>query len=159
MQGFHRRILQLHLCLIYFFGGVTKCAGPGWWDGASIWRALVRPPFNLLPPETLIAWKNLFPILSISVLLLETGYPLFIWLRKTRTVWLVAVITMHLAIGLAMAVACSRLLQNQLFGVSALDPATFASISAALLGAAFLASYIPARRATKVDPLKALRYE
>jgi len=63
------------------------------------------------------------------------------------------------AIGLAMAVACSRLLQNQLFGVSALDPATFASISAALLGAAFLASYIPARRATKVDPLKALRYE
>jgi len=102
LQGFHRRILQLHLCLIYFFGGVTKCAGPGWWDGASIWRALVRPPFNLLPPETLIAWKNLFPILSISVLLLETGYPLFIWLRKTRTVWLVAVITMHLAIGLAM---------------------------------------------------------
>src|SRR5207253_2822549 len=102
LQGFHRRILQLHLCLIYFFGGVTKCAGPGWWDGASIWRALIRPPFNLFPPETLIAWKNLFPVLSISVCLLESAYPLFIWLRKTRIAWLVAVITMHLAIGLAM---------------------------------------------------------
>jgi len=102
LQGFHRRILQLHLCLIYFFGGITKSAGAGWWDGTSIWYALIRPPFNLLSPETLIVWKHLFPILSISVCLLETGYPLFIWLRKTRTLWLVAVITMHLAIGLAM---------------------------------------------------------
>ena len=74
----------------------------GWWDGTSIWYALIRPPFNLLPPETLIAWKNLFPVLSISVCLLETGYPIFIWLRKTRTFYLVAIITMHLAIGLAM---------------------------------------------------------
>jgi hypothetical protein len=102
LQGFHRRILQLHLCVIYFFGGITKCAGASWWDGTSIWYALIRPPFNLLSPEGLIAWKNLFPILSISVLLLETGYPLFIWLRKTRTFWLVAVIAMHVAIGLAM---------------------------------------------------------
>jgi uncharacterized membrane protein YphA (DoxX/SURF4 family) len=102
LQGFHRRILQLHLCLIYFFGGITKCAGTGWWDGTSIWRALIRPPFNSIPPETLIAWKNLFPVLSISVCLLETAYPLFIWLRKTRIAWLAAVITMHLAIGLAM---------------------------------------------------------
>jgi predicted permease len=62
-------------------------------------------------------------------------------------------------IGLALAIACGQLVQNQLFGVSVLDPITFASISAALLGAAFLASYLPARRATKVDPLEALRYE
>lgn len=102
LQGFHRRILQLHLCLIYFFGGITKCAGPGWWDGVSIWRALIRPPFNLLPPEMLLPGKNLFPLLSISVCFLETGYALFIWPRRTRTFWLGAVITMHLAIGLTM---------------------------------------------------------
>lgn len=100
--GFNRRVLQLHLCLIYFFSGITKCAGAGWWDGTSIWYALVRPPFNLLPPEALIAWKSLFPILGISVCLLETGYPLFIWVRKTRAFWLLAVIAMHLGIGLAM---------------------------------------------------------
>ena len=101
-QGFSRRILQLHLCLIYFFSGITKCVGAGWWDGTSIWFALIRPPFNLLSPETLIAWKSLFPVLSISVCLLETGYPLFIWLPKTRAFWFLAVIAMHLAIGLAM---------------------------------------------------------
>lgn len=102
LLGFHRRILQLHLCLIYFFGGIAKCAGPGWWDGTSIWRALLRPPFNLLPPEALLTAKNLFPVLGISVCLLETGYPLFIWLRKTRAYWFGAIVMMHLAIGLAM---------------------------------------------------------
>jgi putative ABC transport system permease protein len=62
-------------------------------------------------------------------------------------------------IGLILAVVCGRLLENQFFGVNPLDPVTFVSISAALLAAASLASYIPARRATKVDPLEALRYE
>ena len=100
--GFSRRVLQLHLCLIYFSSGITKCAGAGWWDGTSIWYALVRPPFNLLPAESLIAWQSLFPILGISVCLLETGYPVFIWLRRTRGFWLLAMIAMHLVIGLAM---------------------------------------------------------
>ena len=101
-QGFSRRILQLHLCLIYFFSGLTKCVGLGWWDGTSIWYALIRPPFNLLPPETLISWKSLFPVLSISVCLIETGFALFIWVPRTRVVWLLAIIAMHLGIGLAM---------------------------------------------------------
>jgi predicted permease len=62
-------------------------------------------------------------------------------------------------IGLILAMACSRMLQSQFFGVSAFDPLTFASIAAVLLGAASLASYLPARRAASVDPLRALRYE
>jgi uncharacterized membrane protein YphA (DoxX/SURF4 family) len=100
--GFFRRVLQMHVCLIYFFSGLTKCAGSGWWDGTSIWRALIRPPFNILSADWLISWKHFFPIMGISVCLLETGYPLFIWLRKTRKVWLVAVLAMHVGIGLAL---------------------------------------------------------
>ena len=42
--GFHRKVLQFHLCAIYFFGGITKCLGAGWWNGNSMWRALTRPP-------------------------------------------------------------------------------------------------------------------
>lgn len=63
------------------------------------------------------------------------------------------------AIGLAIAVPCGRALLNQLFGASALDPVTFASISTVLLRAASPASYIPARRAANVDPLEAPRHK
>jgi putative ABC transport system permease protein len=62
-------------------------------------------------------------------------------------------------LGLVLAVASSLALESQLFGVTALDPLTFGAMAAVLLGAAFLASYLPARRATKVNPLQALRYE
>jgi predicted permease len=62
-------------------------------------------------------------------------------------------------VGLIASLAISRFLQNELFHVSAFDPLTFALMAAALIAAALLASYIPARRATRVDPIVALRYE
>jgi hypothetical protein len=100
--GFWRRVVQLHLCVIYFFSGLTKCLGSGWWDGINIWRALTRPPFNIIPPEILVSWKYFLPVLGISICLIEAGYPVFIWLKKTRLIWLICVLGMHIAIGLTM---------------------------------------------------------
>ena len=60
-------------------------------------------------------------------------------------------------IGLALSFAATRGLSIFLFGVSAFDPAVFGGVTAALVGAALIASLIPARRATRVDPLVALR--
>ncbi len=64
-----------------------------------------------------------------------------------------------LALGLPCALAASRLLGHMLFGVSANDPATLAAVAVTLAAVAALAGYVPARRAMRVDPMVALRYE
>jgi predicted permease len=68
-------------------------------------------------------------------------------------------VVIGLAVGLLGAVALTRFVRTMLFGVSPADPLTFGAISAALAAVALLACYIPARRATRVDPLVALRDE
>jgi len=100
--GFFQRILQLHLCFIYFFSGLDKALGTGWWNGASIWRALTRPPFDIFPAASVAHWSKLFTVAGISVFLLEMAYPIFIWPIKTRRVWFLSVISMHLSIALLM---------------------------------------------------------
>ena len=102
LLGFWRRVLQVHLCFVYFFGGLAKLLGSGWWNGSNLWRALIRPPFNLLSPDILVRFKYALPLLGISICLIEIGYPVFIWVKKTRFLWLVCILAMHAAIGLTM---------------------------------------------------------
>ncbi len=61
------------------------------------------------------------------------------------------------AIGLGLSLVSTRFLNRLLFGVSALDPVTFAGAALVLIAVAMAASYIPARRVTQVDPMTALR--
>jgi ABC-type antimicrobial peptide transport system permease subunit len=64
-----------------------------------------------------------------------------------------------LVIGLAVAAAVTRFARAFLFDVSPLDPVAFGAVTLLLLGVTAVASYVPARRATRVDPMVALRYE
>jgi hypothetical protein len=100
--GLFRLLLQLHLCIIYFFGGLTKALGAGWWNGESLWRALTRSPFDVLPPDLVVQVATFLPPLGIAVWVVELAYPLMIWPHRTRAVWLVLTCGMHVGIGAAM---------------------------------------------------------
>src|SRR5206468_5568960 len=70
-----------------------------------------------------------------------------------------ALVATGVAIGLAMALALSRLLSDFLFSVEPDDPATFALVALSITAAATVAAFVPARRATRIQPVIALRYE
>jgi predicted permease len=94
----------------------------------------------------------------------EIGVRMALGANATAVVWLVFRETIHMillgvAIGLPLALASTRLLSGFLYGLTATDPATIAIATACLVAAAALSAYIPARRATRVDPLVALRAE
>ncbi|HVH88018.1 MAG TPA: ABC transporter permease, partial [Terriglobales bacterium] len=94
----------------------------------------------------------------------EIGLRMAVGAGSQQVLWMImreclVMITTGLVLGIVAAIISARLLQHQLFAVQSADPMTMLFASALLFLTAMLASYIPARRATKIDPMVALRYE
>ena len=114
----------------------------------------------------LLAMIGIYGVISYSVAqrTRELGIRIALGARRQHVLTLVMgqammLVTLGAVIGLGTAFALTRLLKKFLFDVNASDPMTFGVVVLLLALVAFLASYLPARRATKVDPLVALRYE
>ncbi|HEV2827749.1 MAG TPA: ABC transporter permease [Pyrinomonadaceae bacterium] len=114
----------------------------------------------------LLAAIGIYGVVSYSVAqrTREIGVRIALGAKETDVLRLVLgegifVIAIGLGLGLLLAVAATRVIAGYLYGIGATDPLTFAGVPLVLGFVALVASYMPARRATKVDPIDALRYE
>ena len=97
-----QRVLQLHACVVYLNAGVAKGFGHDWWTGEAIWRSTMQPTYGVFD----MSWMASAPVVSVAAswltLLVEGGYVVFMWPRRTRPWWLAAVLLMHLGIAVLM---------------------------------------------------------
>jgi hypothetical protein len=96
------RVMQIHLCLIYLAAGLEKAMGRQWWNGEAIWQAVTQPVFSTFA----LGWLARYPWIPMlagwGTLVVETGYAFLIWPRRTRKMWCIATIGLHLGLGLFM---------------------------------------------------------
>jgi predicted DCC family thiol-disulfide oxidoreductase YuxK len=92
------RVLQAHLVVVYVSSGIEKASGAQWWDGEALWRALMRPDLGTLDFGFVAGVPWLARVGCWATLVLEIGYGVFVWPRRTRRAWTLAVIGMHLGI-------------------------------------------------------------
>jgi putative ABC transport system permease protein len=114
----------------------------------------------------LLAALGLYGVIAYSVAQRthEIGIRMALGASRRNVVWLVLgqgmrLVGIGIALGVAGGAALSRALSAWLFGLSPFDPTAYVAVSLVLIAVALVATYLPARRATKVDPLVALRYE
>jgi len=117
------RVMQIHLCVAYLFSGVEKASGEQWRNGEAIWRSLTTQGYGAFD----FTWLAQYPWLAVlagwSVLVVEIGYPVFIWPQRTRRLWIAAIVAMHAGIGIFMGLhvfaTVMIVLTVSMFGVSA----------------------------------------
>ncbi len=96
------RLLQLHLCIIYLFGGLSKMRGDFWWEGSAMWWSIVNYEYQSLDVTWLGRSPMMIALLTHVTLFWETFYPALIWPRLTRPFTLAMAVFVHGGIALAL---------------------------------------------------------
>jgi hypothetical protein len=130
-----QRLIQVHMCVAYFFAGTSKLQGPAWWNGEAMWRAFANLEYQSAD-MTWLAWHpwlvNLITHVSIAW---ELSFCVLIWLRLWRPLVLAGAVVLHLGIGLFLGMWTFGLVM--LIGCASFLPAEAVR--------QFVAAWVPAR--------------
>ncbi|TWT74069.1 HTTM domain-containing protein [Allorhodopirellula solitaria] len=99
------RLLQLHLCVIYLFGGLAKARGQMWWDGTALWYAVGNYEYQSWDATFIAAYPGVFTALTHVTLLWEIFYCALVWPRWTRPLTLAIAVGVHAGIGFGLGMA------------------------------------------------------
>jgi hypothetical protein len=94
------RLLQLHMCVIYLFGGIGKMRGEWWWDGSAVWLAVGNYEYQSLDMTWLGHWPWMIALLTHVTVFWETFYCFFVWPKLTRPICLALAVAVHGGIAL-----------------------------------------------------------
>ncbi|TWT97914.1 hypothetical protein Pla108_20680 [Botrimarina colliarenosi] len=112
------RLLQLHVCIIYLFGGLGKLLGRAWWTGESTWLSVANPEYRSLDMTWMADWLRLAELIAHATVFFELFYCCLIWNRWARPWVLLMAVNVHAFIGLAMGMpefALAMLAMNAAF--------------------------------------------
>jgi len=96
------RLIQVHMCVIYLFGGIGKARGALWWDGSALWFAFATLEYQSLDMTWTVHAPWLLALMSHITLFWELSYVFLIWPKLTRPIMLILAVLVHAGIGLAM---------------------------------------------------------
>ncbi len=102
MTTISTRLIQIHMCVVYFFAGTGKLLGETWWDGTAIWGAIANLEYQTLDLTGLASHMGIVNIITYTTLFWEVSYPFLIWPRLTRPLWILMAFLVHLGIGITM---------------------------------------------------------
>ena len=94
------RLLQLHLCVIYLFGGLAKARGASWWDGTAMWFSIANYEYQSIDVTWLNRFPRVFTAMTHATMFWEIFYCALIWPKQTRPITLAIAVAVHGGIGL-----------------------------------------------------------
>jgi hypothetical protein len=96
------RLLQVHMCVIYLFGGIGKARGPTWWDGTAMWLAFANLEYQSLDMTWTVHYPWLLALLAHVTVFWETFYCFLVWPKLTRPIVLGLAVLVHLGIAVCL---------------------------------------------------------
>lgn len=94
------RLIQIQMCIVYLFGGISKMRGEQWWDGSAVWFAAANLEYQSVSLTWLVHHRWLIALLTHITVFWETFYPVLIWPRLTRPIFLAMAVAVHGGIAL-----------------------------------------------------------